>query len=312
MPNEIGAFPRDRQLTTIAIAYKNPDVALVADAVFPRKPVNLKNFDYVTYPDGQMYTVPDTRVGERSKMSSSELTGTKVPAYTEDNGHSTTLTADDVSQAPPGFDPRTSATEYCTNIVLLAREVRAAALAFDATKYGADFKQDVSATHLWSDYTDGDPLSDIIAGLDAALMRPNVLLFGQAVWSKLRSHPKIVQAVKGTAATAGLVTRQEVADLFEVQEVLVGSSFVNTKKAGQQPVLARVWGKHALAFYRDSSVTTAGGITFGITAQLGTRIAGSKPVDVGLNGGIEVRAGESVKELIVAPSAAFFFENAVA
>ena len=56
-----------------------------------------------------------------------------------------------------------------------------------------------------------------------------------------------------------------------------------------------------------------GGITFGFTAQWGTRIAGAVPDNrIGLRGGQRVRVGESVKELIIAPDLGYFIQNAVA
>lgn len=308
------AFPRDEHLTTISIAYKNPDVALIQDSVFVRTEVGKTEFSYWTYPEGQGYTVPNTRVGERSQVPRVEIQGTKVPTETEDFGVEIPLTANDINNAPRGVDPRERATEQATNLVLLDREVRCAALAFDAAQYAAGNKIDVSGTptDMWDDYANSDPLPQLIDGIDACLMRPNVVAFGHKTWNKLSMHPKIVSAALGNDGTSGRATRQRLAELLEVQEVLVGASIVNIVKPGKTPQLARVWGPHALAFYRDRTVGTAGGITFGITGQYGTREAGSKPIDIGLRGGTGVRAGESVKEVIVAPRAAYFWQNAVA
>lgn len=306
-------FPRDSHLTAIAIAYKNPDVTLIADQVLPRVTVGLENFDYFEYPEAESYTVPDTRVGEKSTVPRVELSGLKRSSKTEDFGLEIPLTASDVSQAAKGSDPKERATEQATNLTLLDREIRTATLCFDAAQYAATNKSDLSGGGgaQQFDNVTGDPLTTIITGLDACLVRPNVLLFGHAVWSKIAAHPKLVKAAGGDSGE-GRITRQKLAELLEVQEILVGSSFFNSVKPGKTPVLARAWGKHALAFYRDRTVTTSGGLTFGITAQFGSRIAGSKEVDMGLRGGTVVRSGESVKELLVAKRAAFFFQNAIA
>lgn len=306
------AFPRDTQLTAIAIAYKNPDTTLIADAVLPRVPVGKQTFSYYEYPEADSYRVPDTRVGEKSQVGWSELAGTKETATTEDFGHEIRLTASDISEAPSGVDPKGLATEQATNVVLLDREIRVANLVFDAAQYSAANKLDVSAGAEWSDFVNGDPITDIIDGLDACLVRPNVLAFGQAVWSKVSRHPKVVAACLGNEGTQGVASRQRLAELLEVSEILVGASFFNTAKQGKAASLSRAWGKHALAFYRDRTVTTAGGMTFGISAQFGSRVAGSKEIDIGLRGGVAVRAGESMRELVIAPRAAFLFQNAVA
>ena len=309
-----GAFPRDRHLTAIAIAYKNPDLSYIADAVLPRVPVGSTTFEYMSYPIEQAYQVPSTLVGEKSQVNRVEITGTRLSNYTQDYGIEIPLSANDMKAAAPGTDPREKATEHATDIVVRDREVRVASMVFNAANYPSTGKIDLSSggNHQWSDYTNSDPLRFIIEKLDTCPMRPNALALGQEVWNKLSMHPKVVKAANGNDGGEGRATRERVAELLEVSEVLVGSSWFNSVKPGKTPILARAWGKHALAFFRDRTVGTTGGLTFGFTAQFDERVAGSKEVDMGLRGGVVVRAGESVRELIVAPHAAYFFEKAIA
>lgn len=306
-----GAFSRDKQLTAISIAYKNLDTAMIADAVFPRVMVGKKQFEWTEYPLGQAFDIPDTRVGEKSQINRVEISGTKAASMTEDYGIEIPLTSDDISQAEGAFDPKAQATERATNIVLLDREQRAATLAFDASKYDADHKATLAGATQWS-HVDSDPLKAILAAFDTCIIRPNVFAIGQAVWSKLSVHPRLVKAANGNDGDAGRCTKEKLAELLEIGEVIVGAAWANTVKPGKTPVVSRLWGKSALGFYRDRTVTTSGGLTFGITAQFGQRVAGTKDLDIGLRGGIGVRAGEAVKELIVAPSAAFLWSAAIA
>jgi len=54
-------------------------------------------------------------------------------------------------------------------------------------------------------------------------------------------------------------------------------------------------------------------MTFGFTAQFGTRVAGSTPdKNIGLRGGQLVRVGESVKEIITSDQLGYYVQNAVA
>jgi len=308
------AFPEDEELTAIAIAYKNPDTAFVADEVFPRKQVGEDKFTWTKYDDARGFSVPDTRVGPYDKVPQIKLTGTPVSDRCEDFGIQIPLSQKDLSSK---VDARGQATEQATNIVMLDREVRAAALAFGAGNYPAANKVDLS-TDLGNgagadafDAAGSDPIALILEYLDNCWMRPNNLLISQAGWSKMRVNEAVVSAALGNSGTKGAATRQRVAELLELQNVYVGAGWVNSVKPGKTPVLNRVWGPHALAFYRDRSVTTAGGLTFGLTAQHGTRVAGSKQVDMGLRGGVVVRGGESVKEVIVANRAAMLFQNVV-
>ena len=138
-------------------------------------------------------------------------------------------------------------------------------------------------------------------------------MLGQATWTKLRRHPKIVQAIKSTDQGAGMVSRQEFADFFELSALYIGAGFVNNAKLGQAVSTARVWGKHAAFIYRDRAAGPQAGVTFGFTAAWGNKIAGSMPEPKrGLTGGEQVRVGERVKELVVANDLSYYFQNAVA
>lgn len=307
-------FTPNPELTAISVAYKNPDVALIADAVLPRVPVGSTLFEHLVFDDAhKAFTVPPTMVGPRGKVNRLDLQAQRVQKSTEDVGLDLPLSYYDVSNPAPGMNPRGMATELLTSLVQLDREVRAANLVFNADSYAADNV----ATLTGADQLDnagyvGKPLKLINDGLRAMLMRGNVLVFGTRAWDTFRMLPAVVKAVLGNAGDSGMATRLQVAALFEVQEVIVGEGFVNIAKPGETPQMVRVWDNHCAALYRNRTAGTVGGMTFGYTAQYGSRVAGSiQDVDVGLRGGERVRVGESVREVIAAPSAGFFWEDLV-
>ena len=66
-------------------------------------------------------------------------------------------------------------------------------------------------------------------------------------------------------------------------------------------------------FVNPSADANAGTITHGFTATYGSKIAGSMPdPNVGLEGGVVVRSGERLRELIVAPGVSFLLQDVVA
>jgi len=298
-------FQADASLTAIAIAYRNPDVDMIADDVLPRVPVGGRSFKWTEYPEAEMFSVPDTRIGLRSAPNQVELQGEQKDSGVLDYGIDIPLDNPTIGEAErAGYNPRNRATERAANIVLLDREIRVAATVTDAAAYHADQK----ASAVFSTFFDAsaDPFESIDAMLDACWMKPNQLVFGHGAWRAFRKHPKAVQAVKGTTTASGRLTRQEVAEAFEVNRILVGSGRVNVARPGLAPSIARTWGNAICGQYVDRSVTPeTGGVTFGMTAVHGTRVAGTKAVDMGLNGGVMVRAGESVRELVVARRAGF-------
>ena len=308
----IRPFPVNPVLTAIAIAYRNPDIALIADDVLPRTPVQ-QEFKYLKYALADGFTVPDTTVNRKSTPTEVDFAAIEIIDKVVDYGLDDIIPREDIDADNQGIDPMGMAVSYLTNLINLARERRVAALVFNPASYAPGLSVTLSGTDQWSDQEDSNPVVAISDALDIPIMRPNIAIFGQQTWTKLRQHPLLVQAVKGTAQGAGIITRQEFADLFELQQVLVGAGFANTAKKGQATALARVWGKHAAFIYRDRASGPQGGVTFGFTAAWGNKIAGhiDEP-KLGLTGSVRVRTGERVKEVITAPDVGFYFQNAVA
>lgn len=304
-------FPIQSELTAIAIAYSNP--SMIADAILPRSPVGTQVFKYLTYTKSDRFTIPNTVVGRTSKPNEIEFGASEVESSTRDHALDSPIPMADIENAPSNYDPRGHAVESIMKLIELDREKRVADLVFAAATYPTGNKTTLSGTDQWSDYTNSTPIDDIESALDTPIMRPNIMVLGRASFSKLRGHPDIAKIVHGNSGDKGLATRQQIADAFELEEVLVGDSWYNTAKPGQTASYSRLWGKHCALLHRDRTASTREGVTFGLTAQWGDRVSGSNPdPNIGMRGGERVRAGESVKELIVASDVGYLYTNAVA
>lgn len=314
------SFPINPQLTAIAMAYRNPDQVLIADQVLPRIPVAQK-FSWTKYALEQGFTVPDTKVGPKSEPNKVDFAGTEQTSQVEDFGLDDVISQSEIDafNAMPKpasggpVSPEDLAVMMIMGLIRLDREVRVANMVFKAANYPAANKATLAGNSQWSDYVNSDPVAAITAALDTPVIRPNKMVLGRAAWTKLRMHPKIVQATNNTNQGAGIVSRQQVADLFELQEILVGEAWVNTARKGQAANLQRTWGKHCALIYQNQQAAIERQPVFGFTGQFGTQVAGEIPAPTkGLRGSKIVRAGESVKEVIAANDVAYFFENAVA
>lgn len=315
------AFPVNPELTAIAIGYRNRDVDLIADMVLPRIQRVGKQFRYTRYSAADAYTIPNTRVGRKSEPTQVDFGGQLINGECVDWGLDDLVPNDEIAaweamQRPATggpVSPLAKSTSLITSLLMLDREVRVANLVFNTGTYPGPNTVTLSGTSQWSDFTNSNPLQAIMAALDVPLFRPNTLVFGQATWTQLRQHPRVIQAIYGTAQTGGVVTREQVAQLFEVRQILVGAGFVNTARRGQTPTYARVWGKHAAALYISPDAADADQPSFGFTAQFGTRIAGTMDAPrQGLRGSQLVRVGESVLEVISASDSGYYWQNAVA
>jgi len=302
-------FPISPLLTAITIAYRN--VRLIADEVLPRVPVAQQEFKYRKYALSSSFTVPDTLVGRTSRPGQVEFGFSEVPAATRDYALDDPVPQADIDNAPQGYDPIARAVEGITDLILLDREIRTSALVFNSASYPGANQVQLSGTQQWDD-PDSDPIEDITLGLDTVVMRPNIMVLGNAVATALRRNAKIVKSYNGSLGDAGIVPLEFIRELFELDAVLVGQGWVNAAKPGQPVSLSRVWGNHAALIYRDSLAGTNDRTTFGITAQWGDRVAGSLPdPDIGMRGGYIVRAGESVAEVVTASDLGYFIQDAV-
>lgn len=304
-------FPIQPELTAIAIAYHN--TRYIADDVLPRIGVGTQEFKYLRYNKEERFSIPDTKVGRRSQPNEVEFGAEELTSATEDYGLDDPVPQADVENRPPNFDPLGNAVEGITDLIELDREKRTADLVFAAGTYPTGNKVQLTTTDRWSDFAGSDPIADIQTGLDTPIFRPNTMVLGRSVFSVLARHPKIVKAYHGNAGDSGIATREFLAQLFELDQVLVGDSWHNTAKKGQALSLSRLWGNHCALLNINRTANTRRGVTFGLTAQWGGRIAGSEfDSKIGLRGGQRVRAGESVKELVVAPDLGYFIQDAIA
>jgi hypothetical protein len=298
-------------LSAVAIKYRQSN--FIADKVMPRVTVDTQEFIYAKDRMSEWITPVETFVGRTGLVN--QLSSSKQdPTYlaTRDQGLDEPVPNRD-SQTGPHESALMRATQRVMSLVELRREQRVAAMAATAGNY--TFSTTLSGTSQWSDKVNSNPLNDLLTYLDMPFMRPNKIVMGRAVWTQLSQHPKMIEAAFWAGAQAGKVTLQQVAELLEVDEIIVGSGFYNAAVKGQAIAQTRLWGKFCAGIYQSEAdqIDPQGGNSWGFTAQFGQRIAGTiVDPNIGMLGGVKVRAGESVREVIPAPEFGFLISGAVA
>lgn len=98
----------------------------------------------------------------------------------------------------------------------------------------------------------GDPIGDINSAIDVVKdstgKRPNRMALGDNAWRSLRRHVDIRNIINGTNNGGGYPSVGEVADLFELEEVIVGDTYENTANEAQSEVLTSIWADHVCIF----------------------------------------------------------------
>lgn len=221
-----------------------------------------------------------------------------------------------IENADDALKPEMDAVENIRQQLDNQHERRVALSLFAPATYPVGNKITLAGVSQWSDYTNSDPLSALLLAIDTMIVKPNTLVLGADTWRVLRQHPRIAAAVfplGGNANRGGtMVGAAALADLLEIEQVLIGRTRVNTAAQGAVPTLVRAWGKQALlarvvANPGLNDVTLA--VTFSESQSNPVRDFDKKK---GVKGSVYLKDAwnESVK--VVASDAGYLFDAAVA
>jgi len=304
----------DAPLTNYSQQYKNEE--MIADAVLPLVKVAKRSDSFIKYNKDERFTLPNDFIGPKSEGNEVEWNVSTDNYSVEDYSLQEFVSNAEKENADMPLDPERDALDFLMELLVLAREKRCADLVFAAGTYPAANKTLLAGVNQWSDETNSNPITNIMTGLDAAFMRPNIAVFGAESWMSLRKHPKILDAVKGATrsqgAKGGIASREDVAALFELDAVYVGRSRRNTAKKGQAASYGRLWGKHAALLHVKQGLSPRS-ISFGCAFQeMKSTVSKWEVPGRGVKGGTMVKVAWNMDEKIKASDLGYFIENATA
>lgn len=307
-------FPINPILTAIAMGYTNGE--MIADFVAPRVLVGAEAFKYTVH-RLEHFDPEDDTVGRAGRVPEVKFGVDQSDGSVADHGLESAIPQSDIDAATQqggNYDPVANASLKLAKKIVLNRELRVAAIAFAAASYPTGNKVQLTGNDQWnSGHADADPVADIMAAIDSMMIRPNMIVVGHSTFSVLRQSSAVSQAIGGASTAGRIVSRQAIADLFEVQSIQVGDSWSNSANKGQTASQGRIWGKHMALLHVDPNPTDMDEITFMATAEHGTREASDWfDKNIGLRGGTRVRVGETVREIVLASDVGYFIEDAVA
>jgi len=304
-------------LTNISVAYIQNQTAFIAARIFPIVTVDKKSDTYYQYTKNDWFRdeakprAPSTEsAGGGYNMDSSPSYNCKRNAFHKD--------IDDEIRA--NFDqplnPDRDATEFVTQKILLRQEIAWTTAYFTTSVWGTD----LTPANLWSDYASSDPIGDVRTGIRTILAttghKPNKLVLGYDVFTKLQDHPDIIDRLKYTGDAKGAVTRAQLAALFDIETVEVCEAIKATNNEGETAVYDFVQGKHALLVYaapRPSLMLPSGGYIFawkGISGGLGQSVGVKKFRMENLTSD-RVEAEYAFDQKLVASDMGYFFASVV-
>ena len=248
---EVATVHTNVALTNIAIAYAANNIA--AEAMCPDVPVNKRSDLYYTF-DSARRAIASTVNIQRAPGTPARETDFAVSTSSylaTDHALKAIVPDEEKENADPPIRPLIDKTEFLVQQLLTAQEIDLKTQ-LDASLTGA---QTSDPTNEWDDYTNGDPYADMLLAIntveDGIGIKPNTMVMDTKVWRALKSHPDILERIKytGTSDNPAVASERGLAELFELDKVVIVSSFKNVALEGQTASISRIWGSDVYVAY---------------------------------------------------------------
>lgn len=294
MPNPTsGDVHVNRILTNIAIAFMQSEEGFVADKVFPNIPVEKQSDAYFKYDRSDWLR---SNMQKRAPGTESAGAGWKVTtdSYYADVWALHVDIADQTrANADEPLDLDRDATAFLAGQAMLNRELNFVTNFFGTGIWTTEVSGDDSSPGAgnvlhWSD-DNSTPIADVKTRATTMQtltgFRPNKMVMGRQVWDKLSEHPDILDRINKSSSNdrPAFVTKQAVAALFEIDELLVMDGVQTT--SNENPAFetgmtnALIGGKHAMLVYaapRPGVMMPSAGYTFSWKAFSGAGKMGQR------------------------------------
>ena len=306
------AMHKDAVLSNLSLKYRNGD--MIWPLILPVVKVNKRSDIYYVYNKADSFTLVDDRLSPKGLANEIDWGVAEQNYSVKDHALGDWLPQEAIDNADNPLQPEVDTNDFLNMCLDVAQEKRAVDKVFVAASYPVGNKVQLAGNDQWGGSTD-DPIDDIQTAIEACFQRANTLVFGVDAWLKFRKLPEILDAVKAVAGATlrgGMASAPEVAQLFEVERVLIGRARYNTAKPGQAASYTRLWGKHCAALHVNPSPGVKS-ITFGVTFAETLRFT-ARDFDPkrGLKGAHYLRPGWNSDEKIIASDCGYLVEDAVA
>lgn len=250
----------------------------VADQVFPVKEVPHKASSYFTYPRGAFNTINMQQRAVGTEVEVMDYDVSMATYETQVWAIGRHLDEQVEANADPIINLELEATQALTLQLQMKKESLWATSFFTSGIWSSQLTGVVSSPSgsqfvQWNNSTTATPIADIRNMKRSVILasgnvgEPNTLVLGKQVYDTLLDvaeiKARIIFAQK--QANAALVTKDVLAQLFEVDRILVSTAVSNTAASGAAESNAFILGKSALLAYVPPTIgvrTPAAGVNF--------------------------------------------------
>lgn len=229
----------DAALTNLSVAYRNTD--FIAEQLAPRVAVRKQSDRYYVYDQTREGIRPTEDLRAPGSIASEvDYTLSTDSYFCGDHALSSPVTDEERENADPVIQPDIDRTEFLTERILLNQEIAMEKLLRSDTSIA---ESQPPEGEEWSDPS-SDPVGQIrdarLSIFSGCQRRANTLVLPYQVYEIVRNHPSVLERVRYGGHP--MATPELLAQLFDVDRVLVPRSCYNSAPRGQQAVATPVWG----------------------------------------------------------------------
>lgn len=303
----------DKLLTNASSAYIPK--GFVSEMILPM--IAVKQYSGKLGKYGQSYLrIENTLVGGEGKFRRVQTITRETTGYeVESHGLEGMVTKRDYANVELPFKAEEDETMGLTTSLFLGKEKSLA----DTLSSTSILTQNttLSGSAQFSDYLNSDPIDKFDAArtaiLDGCGELANGVIMDYKVYSKLKFHPQMLEALGFKENRPGGLSVSELAQALDVQKIFLASARYNSAKEGQTSVLSPVWGKNIIfGVFPDKAETYQTSVGYRI------QIEGSQPRKVYKEkvsnppGSMSILVEDEYDQLISNANAAYLIKDAIA
>ncbi len=249
----------DRALTNISVSYLQDASAFIADKVFPIIPVKRQSDVFYTY-SKEDFMRDEAQVRGAATESAGGDYGVEAsePYYCRKHAFHKDVSPEERTNYDEPLAADKDATDFVSQKMLIRREMQWATNFFKAGVWGTEIvgaEADGEGEAAKWNLATSNPIKTItdagVAMAGATGYKPNTLVLSPYAFNALKNHEDILDRIKYTQK--GIVTADLLATLFEVENVYVAWSVVNSAAKGAAGAVDFIMGKHALLCYSNKT-----------------------------------------------------------
>ncbi len=276
----------DKALTNISVKYMQDPAGFIAGQVFPMVPVKKQSDRYFVYLREDWFRDEAKERAPGTESAGGDYDIDNTPTYfCRKYAFHKDVTEEDRANADDPLMPDEDAVQFVTDKLLLNKENKWANTFFKAGVWAFDKAGGANGGAgdfvYWDDYANSTPIEDMTAYAteqsEVTGKRPNTLVMGRKAYDALKNHPDFLDRVKYTQK--GVVTTDLIAQMFDVERVLVANAIQNTAVKGQSADMSFILGNHVLLCYTTMAPalkTATAGYTFVWTGLMGANAYGGR------------------------------------